>query len=141
VLGAGENVSVSAEMFLDGRLESLMEYLEHNFDFIIMDTAPVNPAADAYILSEFCDLTLYVVRHRKTPKSFLRKLDETNEMKPLKRLCLVFNGIKPRGFIIKTKGYGYGSKHVPHNYRLLSKLTLRNKNGVAKKTYTPVKQL
>jgi tyrosine-protein kinase Etk/Wzc len=140
VIGAGEFVSNTTELFLNGRLESLLQELQDKFDFVIMDAAPVNPSADAYILTEYCDLTLYVVRHRFTPKSFVRKLDELNELKPLNNLALVFNGVKSRGFILKTKGFGYGNKQAPYNTKLLSKFVLR-KNGVYHKNLQKVKQL
>jgi tyrosine-protein kinase Etk/Wzc len=125
---------------LNGGFELLLQELSDNFDFIIIDSPAVNPTADPYILSEFCDLTLYIVRHRFTSKSFIKKLDDVNELKPLKNLAVVFNGIKSRGFIIKTKGYGYGNKQTAYNKKLLSNLLLR-KNGVYHKSYKKVKQL
>lgn len=141
VIGTGELISNSTELLLNGNFESLLQALEERFDFIIIDAVPVNPSAEPYILSEFCDLTLYIVRHRFTPKSFIKKLDDVNELKPLKNLSLVFNGIKSRGFILKTKGYGYGNKQgSSYNEKLLSRFLLR-KNGVYQKNYKKVKQL
>jgi capsular exopolysaccharide synthesis family protein len=109
VIGAGQSRNDFAELLLNGRIEPLLDYLEVNFDFIIFDSSPVDSATNAYILSPYCDLTLYVVRHAKTPKVFLKSLDETNAGKPLKQLSLVFNGVKHRGFIKNDFGYGYGN--------------------------------
>ena len=39
---------------------------------------------------------------------FIKKLDDNNKFKPLKNMFIVFNGIKPRGFIKRDYGYGYG---------------------------------
>jgi tyrosine-protein kinase Etk/Wzc len=139
IISAGELTSNPAELFLTGRWESLLNELEQRFDLVIIDAPPVNPAADAYILSDFADTTLYVVRHRYTPKSFLRKLDETNELKPLKGLSLVFNGVKPRGFIIRTKAYGYGHKQIGYNNKLLKKLRLRG-DEVYQPSYPTIKE-
>lgn len=108
IIPAGTTKANPTELLLDGKLTDLFNYLEEEFDYILIDTSPVNPVSDAYILSEFCDLTLYVVRHKYTPKTIIKKLDENNKFKPLKNMVIVFNGIKPRGFIKRDYGYGYG---------------------------------
>ena len=43
-----------SELISNGRLQELLTYLEKTFDYIIMDTAPVNPVTDAFILSPLC---------------------------------------------------------------------------------------
>jgi tyrosine-protein kinase Etk/Wzc len=140
VIGTGELSSNTTELLLNGNLEVLLGKLEQNFDFIIMDGPSVNPSADPYILSEYCDITLYVVRHRLTPKSYIKKLDDNNELKPLRNLALVFNGVKSRGFILKTRGFGYGNKQTAVDSKLLSKFVLR-KNGVYPRSLKKIKQL
>jgi len=73
-----------------------------------MDAAPVDPVTDAYVLSEFVTTTLYVVRHNYTPETMVEMLDQNSKVKTLKNLAIVFNGIKPRGILMKGYGYGYG---------------------------------
>jgi tyrosine-protein kinase Etk/Wzc len=140
VIPAGDGTANDADLFLNGNMDTLLKYLDDKFDFILIDGVAVNPSAQPYILSELCDATLYVVRHRHTAKSVIRKLDETNEMKPLKGLALIFNGIKARGFILKTKGFGYGNKHVHINKNLWTKMWVK-KNGVSHHSYGNVKQV
>lgn len=108
VLPSGVTKANPTELLLNGKLTDLFNYLDEEFDYVVVDSSPVSVITDAYILSDFCDLTLYVVRHKYTPKTFIKTLDETNKFKPLKNLAIVFNGIKPRGFIKGTFGYGYG---------------------------------
>lgn len=108
LITAGATTANPTELLLNGRLSSLFSYLEKNFDFIVIDTSPVGPVTDAYILSEFCDLTLYVVRHNYTPTSYIKKLDRNIKLMPLKNVAIIFNGVKARGFINKNFGYGYG---------------------------------
>ncbi len=108
ILPAGETKENPTELLLNERLTDLIEFLEASYDFVIMDTPPVNSVTDAYILSELSELSLYVVRHKYTPKTFLKKLDDNNSLKPLKHIAIVFNGIKPRGFIKGDYGFGYG---------------------------------
>jgi Mrp family chromosome partitioning ATPase len=71
-----------------------------------MDTAPVNPVTDAFILSPLCDVTLFVVRDSYTPKIFLKKLEERLSTRTFKNPAIVYNGIKGKGF--GKYGYGYG---------------------------------
>ncbi len=104
----GEANSNPTGLLLNGQLEKLLEALEQQFDFVIMDSAPTHPASDPYILSQVSDLTLYIVRHRWTPAEYIKKLDENIELKPLKNLAIVFNGVKPRGFVVKSKSFSYG---------------------------------
>jgi tyrosine-protein kinase Etk/Wzc len=95
-----------SELILNGRLEELLTYLETIFDYILIDTAPVAPVTDAYILSPMCDATLYIVRHGVTPKAAIKMLDESIRMRTLKNIAIIFNGVKSRG--VGQYGYGYG---------------------------------
>jgi capsular exopolysaccharide synthesis family protein len=97
-----------SELISNGRLQELLIYLDTQFDYILIDTAPVNPVTDAYILSPICDVTLYVVRHAYTPKIFLNKLEEKLRTKSLKNPAIVYNGIENKGFGKYGYGYGYG---------------------------------
>ncbi len=101
-----------SELISHGSVKTLIEYLENSFDFVVMDTAPVVPVSDTYLLSGYCDATLYVVRHKYTPKTMIKRLDESNKINSLTNPAIVFNGIKPRGFFNKNYGYGYGYGYV-----------------------------
>jgi len=106
LISAGPIPPNPSELILNGKIQELLVYLENAFDYIVIDTAPVSPVTDAYLLSQLCDATLYVVRHGYTPRIFLQMLDENNKMKGLKNLAIIFNGVKSRG--LKAYGYGYG---------------------------------
>ncbi|HWK03596.1 MAG TPA: polysaccharide biosynthesis tyrosine autokinase [Puia sp.] len=86
-----------SELILNGRLPELLEYLDGIFDYIVIDSAPVSPVTDSYIVSTFCDATLYIIRQGVTPKIYVRTLDENREMRTLKNIAIVFNGVKGGG--------------------------------------------
>ena len=98
-------------MIVNEKVENLFTYLEGIFDYIIVDTAPVGPMSDAYVLSNYCDATLYIIRHKYTPKRFLQRIDEEMKILPLKNAAIVFNGVQSRGFSKNTYGMGYGYGH------------------------------
>src|SRR6202012_3767005 len=112
ISAAGDESGTLSDLSFNNRLSELFEYLEGVFDFIIVDTPPVHLMSDAYVLTEYCDLSLYVVRHDFTPKAFVQLLDENNKIKPLKNLVIVFNSIKSRGFFGGKYGLdlGYGNE-------------------------------
>lgn len=98
------------ELVLNGRLEHLLATLRATFDYIIIDTAPVGPVTDARLLAPYADATLYVVRHQRTPKFYLKMIEELYQQQDLGKLNLVFNGIRSRGLTGYSTGYsnGYG---------------------------------
>ncbi|HEX8313717.1 MAG TPA: polysaccharide biosynthesis tyrosine autokinase [Flavisolibacter sp.] len=101
-----------SELIMSGRMEELLNRLDGLFDYIVIDTAPVSPVTDAYTLSPLCSATLFVIRHKYTPKVFVQRIDEENKMSQLKNLAIVFNGVQSRGFGNKNYGYGYGYGYI-----------------------------
>ena len=96
-----------SELLSNGKLQELLRMLGQTFDYIIMDSAPINPVTDSFILSPMADVTLFIVRHDYTPKILLKKLEQQNKMSSLKNSAIVYNGVKGKG-IEKYGGYGYG---------------------------------
>lgn len=101
-----------SELIMSERMEGLLNRLDGLFDYIVIDTAPVSPVTDAYILSPLCSATLFVIRHKYTPKVFVQRIDEDNKMVQLKNMAIVFNGVQARGFGNKNYGYGYGYGYI-----------------------------
>lgn len=95
-----------SELISNGRLKELLTNFEKTFDYIIMDSAPINPVTDAFILSPLCDVTLFIVRHDFTPKVFLQKLEQQHKINNLNNPAIVYNGIRGKG--VNKYGYGYG---------------------------------
>jgi capsular exopolysaccharide synthesis family protein len=96
-----------SELISNEKLNELLTFLEKSFDYILIDTAPVNPVTDAFILSPLSDVTLYLIRYDYTPKIFIQKLQEQYNKGSLKNPAIVYNGIQGKG-IAKYGNYGYG---------------------------------
>lgn len=60
-VAAGQPVKNPAELLATGRFQELLDRLAPAFDWIIVDTPPVLPVADAAILARSCDGVLMVV--------------------------------------------------------------------------------
>lgn len=107
LISAGFLHETPSELLLSEKMEALIKQLDSQFDLIIVDTAPTQLITDAFLLTKFCDATLYVVRHAHTPKIVLKRLDSSLEINPLNNAGIVFNGVKNRGFFNSNYGYGY----------------------------------
>jgi len=108
VVSAGRGEDNSRELILSGRLDILIDYLNDTFDYIVLDASPIDPVSDSYTFSGFCDITLFVIRHNRTPKTMVQILDNNNKFKALKNPRIVFNGIRSRGVLKGRYGYSYG---------------------------------
>jgi capsular exopolysaccharide synthesis family protein len=116
VIGAGTNLSSPTETLMNFDISDLFEQLRTIFDYIIVDTAPIDPVTDAYLISPYCDVTLFVLRHNKTPKTMLQLLKENERTEAFKNVSIVFNAVRSRGLLNKDYGYGLGYGYK-HNYK------------------------
>ena len=96
-----------SELLSNGKVIELINYLENIFDIVIIDTSPIVLVTDGFLLTGLCDATLYVVRHKYTPKLLIKRLDENSQINPINNPAIVFNGVKMRGFFKNNYGYGY----------------------------------
>ncbi len=106
-ISAGSLPENPSELLSNGRAKDLLDYLESAFDFVIIDTSPMVLVTDGYLLTGLCDATLYVVRHKYTPKLLIKRLDRNNHINPIYNPAIIFNGVKARGFFKNNYGYGY----------------------------------
>jgi capsular exopolysaccharide synthesis family protein len=111
LLPAGAQSRSITALLSNKKLPELLAQLEEAYDCIIIDAPATEIAADAFLLSPYCDTTLYLVRHGYTPGTLVQKLDENPRIRSINGLGIVFNGVKARGFLRKYYGYGYGYGH------------------------------
>lgn len=118
-ISAGSLPENPTELLANGKVKFLIDYLESNFDMVVIDTSPAVLVTDAFILSGLCDATLYVIRHNYTPKMLVKRIDENNQFNPINNPAIIFNGLKTRGLFKTNYGYGYnyvyGNKHYGYN--------------------------
>jgi capsular exopolysaccharide synthesis family protein len=112
LLSAGKRRENATNILMDRDLGGLLQKLRKTFDFIVIDTPPINPVIDAYVISPFCDVTLFVMRHGNTPKAALDPFRLNGKVTTLKNLNIVFNGVRPRGMIKSVYPYGYGNSYA-----------------------------
>jgi capsular exopolysaccharide synthesis family protein len=61
-IGAGADSDKAADLSLNARFEHLLQAVDHLFDWIIVDSSPVNLVSDAVNLSRVCNGVLLIAR-------------------------------------------------------------------------------
>ncbi|RXG29739.1 exopolysaccharide transport family protein [Leeuwenhoekiella palythoae] len=104
VILAGAVPPNPSELLMSEQMDTLMEELKKEYDYIILDTPPVGLVSDALELDEYVDATLYVIRQHYTKKGMLRLINDKYKKKEISNISFVLNY-----FSAKSKlGYGYG---------------------------------
>lgn len=91
-----------AELTSRKSLEAVMDILKKEYDYILIDTAPVGLVTDTLQIGRVADATVYMCRADYTPKASFTLINQLNEEKKLPKMCIVINGID-----MSKKKYGY----------------------------------
>jgi tyrosine-protein kinase Etk/Wzc len=108
VVSSGVVVQNPVELMMGSKFEHFIHELKERFDYIIMDTAPVGLVADAFTLSHFVDISIYVVRYNYTQKGQLDIIKNIYKNKTMNRPVIVLNDAKESNGGNYGYGYGYG---------------------------------
>ena len=90
------------ELLARDGLDKAIETLKKNFDYVILDTAPVGMVTDTLLIGRVADLSVYVCRADYTRKNEYTLINELIDGNKLPNLCTVINGLD-----LKRKKYGY----------------------------------
>jgi tyrosine-protein kinase Etk/Wzc len=102
-------------------LEKAIEILKTNFDYVILDTAPIGMVTDTQLIARVADLSVYICRAGYTHKSHYELINELKKDHKLPNLCTLINCIdmdqRKNGYYYgygkygKYGKYGYGKKY------------------------------
>lgn len=90
------------ELLARDGLDKAIDTLKKNFDYVILDTAPVGMVTDTLLIGRVADLSIYVCRADYTHKAEFTLINNLAEEGKLPNLCTVINGMD-----MKKKKYGY----------------------------------
>ncbi|MDV7187780.1 polysaccharide biosynthesis tyrosine autokinase [Lutibacter sp. TH_r2] len=93
-----------AELLMNGRFEEVINWGKENYDYIIVDTAPVSLVTDTLLISSYADLFIYVIRANYLDKRLLEVPKTMYNENRLPNMAVLINDTDyERGY-----GYGYG---------------------------------
>ncbi len=117
---------VSSDMFQD-----MINKLKNKYDYVIVDTPPVNPVIDGILIAKQCDGTVIVVESGITEKKEAIRAKQQLEYAGIKILGGVLNkfGTSKSGYSKYGYGYGYGygEKNSSKKKKKTTKRTTRAK--------------
>lgn len=94
------------ELVARAALSQAVELLKENFDYIVLDTAPIGMVTDTQLIAHVADAAVYVCRADYTHKADYTLINDLHEQKKMPNLCTVINGLD-----MKKKKYGYYYGH------------------------------
>lgn len=108
-----------SELLLSDKMKPMFDKLREEYDYIILDCPPIEIVADASIVKDCADVTLFIVRAGVMDRRILKDVEELYENKVYKHMALILNGapyISGRyGNYRYGYGYGYGKGYGYYN--------------------------
>jgi capsular exopolysaccharide synthesis family protein len=107
VLFSGEIPPNPTQLLTNSNFELLIEEAKDLYDFIIIDSAPVQLVSDTLNYGYLADVTVFITRCEYSEKSTLVQINNFIKKEQLKNVGIVINGVKLKN----TYGYNYGSTY------------------------------
>jgi len=109
LLASGSIPPNPSELWRTPKAHSMFEDLKSEYDYIVVDTAPVMLVTDTFLINKYADLTLYVVRAGYTEKKLIEFAIDAKKDGKLHDVSFVLNDVKLANFGYGNKyGYAYG---------------------------------
>ena len=113
ILPAGPIPPNPNELLSKPRLKELIETVKKDYDYIIIDSAPLGVVTDTLMLSKYADATLYVVREGYSEKDTVLFINNLVEDNRIHNAAVVLNQASEGG---SSGRYKYGYKYA-YSYR------------------------
>ncbi len=92
------------ELLLNKRVDLMFAQLKEQFDYIVVDTAPVSVVTDTLLIAKNADAFIYVVRANYLEKRLLKVMESFYKDGKLPNMSVILNDSD----WTKSFGYGYG---------------------------------
>ena len=107
------------ELLARPALTDAIALLKKEYDYIVLDTAPIGMVTDTQIIARTADASIYVCRADYTHKNDYLLINDLQEHQRLPGLCTAINGLDMKkkkygyyyGYGKYGKYYGYGKKY------------------------------
>jgi capsular exopolysaccharide synthesis family protein len=106
------------ELIMSERFDELISLLREEYDYIILDSAPVGAVSDTFLINRVSNLTLYITRANYSDKRNLEYLNRITSEGSLKNVYLIVNDVDIENSRYGNKygyGYGYGKKRYTNS--------------------------
>lgn len=101
-IAAGPIPPNPVELLASEKTKYLFEELKNKYDYIIIDSAPIGAVTDSFLLFQYADINVFVIRHNYTHKEALKNNLKNIENKNVSNVSLLINDV-----VLKKNSYGY----------------------------------
>ena len=99
------------ELLLTPRFKEMIAQMREEYDYIFVDCPPIEVVADASIITEIVDMTIFVMRAGQMDKRALPSLEDLYANNKYQHMTMILNAVD-----IHTKRYGYGKGGYGYGY-------------------------
>ncbi len=103
IMFSGDVPPNPSELLGSDRMQQLIEEMAEHYDYILVDTPPVNVVSDACIIASLLDGVLMLVRKDQSRKDDTKRAIDSLRLTGAKVLGFVLNGVE----LDAKKNYGY----------------------------------
>ena len=111
VLPVGTLPPNPTELLLSDRFKQMIEQMRKDYDYIFLDCPPIDIVADASIITEVVDMSVFVMRASLMDKKVLPLVEELYRSGKFRHMTMILNCVD-----IKYKKYGYGKSSYGYGY-------------------------
>lgn len=118
ILPAGPVPPNPNELLMSPNMDQLMQTLRSEYDYVIVDSAPIGVISDSFLIVNHTDVQLFVTRANYSSRGSLKALHSAVNLKKLTNVYVVVNGVDIHSgayqyrrygtYKSSSKGYGYG---------------------------------
>jgi capsular exopolysaccharide synthesis family protein len=112
VLPVGTLPPNPTELLLSDKFAQMVEKMKGEYDYIFMDCPPIEVVADASIITEVADMSVFVLRAGQMNKDIIPQIQALYKDGKYNHMAMILNGVdiqyKKYGYGRATYGYGYG---------------------------------
>jgi len=110
IITAGPVPPNPAELIASDKVKEMFIELKEMYDCIIIDTSPIGLVTDAFLLTKYSDINIFVVRQNQTDKKvFISVINDIKKNK-ISNLNILINDVKVDKHS-SYGGYGYGCRY------------------------------
>ena len=111
-LTSGQIPPNPAELLASKKMQSTLNELGELYDYIFMDSPPINVVSEASLVAKYMTGVVLVVRYKYTLHNMIEKALNTLEFADAKVLGFIFNDVEPTRYSYST-GYKYNYRGSP----------------------------
>ena len=111
VLPVGTLPPNPTELLLSDRFRDMIAQMRGEYDYIFLDCPPVDVVADASIITEYADMSIFVMRANRMDKKVLPEIEKLYRSGKYRHMTIILNCVD-----MQSDRYGYGSSGYGYGY-------------------------